>query len=52
VTQAGTVFFSVPTAALAFALKQLPLLSRVRLPYSLDDHSPNAYLHAFRAARD
>jgi hypothetical protein len=52
VTQAKSVFLAIPTSVLAWAFKQLPLLNGIRLPYSIDDHSPNAYLQAFRAARD
>jgi hypothetical protein len=51
VVQARTVALSVPLGALAFVFQQLPLLSRLRLPFSLADHSPNGYLEAFRAAR-
>jgi hypothetical protein len=51
-SQAWTALWSIPIGATAFVLKQLPLLSGIRLPYSIDDHSPNNYLEAFRAARD
>jgi hypothetical protein len=51
VSQAKTVAISVPISGLAFLIKQLPLLSWIRLPFSIDDHSPNSYLEAFRAAR-
>jgi len=51
-TQAVTALWSIPLGATAFVLKQIPLLSRVRLPFSVDDHSPNSYLEAFRAARN
>ena len=52
VRQAATALWSVPIGAAAFVVKQLPLLSWVRLPFSIDDHSPNSYLEAFRAARE
>lgn len=51
VAQATTVLLSAPIGGLAFLFKQIPLLSWIPLPYSIDDHSPNSYLEAFRAAR-
>ncbi len=51
VVQTRTVLISVPLGALAFVFKQLPLLSKFPLPFSLYDHSPIGYLEAFRAAR-
>jgi hypothetical protein len=51
VSQAKTVALSVPIGGLAFLFKQIPILSSIRLPFSIDDHSPNSYLEAFRAAR-
>jgi len=51
-SQAWSALWSIPIGAAAFVFKQLPLLSSIRLPYSIDDHSPNNYLEAFRAARE
>jgi hypothetical protein len=52
VDQALTALWSIPIGAAAFVVKQLPLLSWLPLPFSIDDHSPNGYLEAFRAVRD
>jgi len=52
VEQAVTALWSIPLGAAAFVFKQLPVLSWVPLPFSIDDHSPNSYLEAFRAVRD
>ncbi|WP_242393231.1 lipase family protein [Anaeromyxobacter oryzisoli] len=43
---------SVPIAFAAFFFKQFPLLHDMHLPVSIDDHSPNSYLEAFRAMRE
>jgi|SRR5581483_8329831 len=51
VSQALTALWSVPIGAAAFVFKQIPYLSWIPLPFSIDDHSPNSYLEAFRAAR-
>jgi hypothetical protein len=50
-TQVTSIAMSLPIAALAWAFQQLPFLSWVPLPLSVDDHSPNNYLEAFRVAR-
>jgi hypothetical protein len=50
-TQVASIALSIPVGAAAFVVKQIPLLGWIRLPLSIDDHSPNSYLEAFRAAR-
>jgi hypothetical protein len=50
-TQVASISLSVPISVAAWAIQQLPLLSWIRLPLSVDDHSPNNYLEGFRAAR-
>jgi hypothetical protein len=52
VAQVMTALVSVPLGAAAWAFKQIPPLHWIRIPFSIDDHSPNSYLEAFRAARE
>lgn len=52
VEQAVTAFLSLPLGLVAWTFKQFPWLRWVPMPFSIDDHSPNTYLEAFRAARD
>lgn len=52
VAQAVTAIASIPLGAAAWAFKQIPMLHWIRVPFSIDDHSPNSYLEAFRAARE
>ncbi len=52
VAQALTALISVPIGAAAFVFRQIPVLHRIKLPFSIDDHSPNSYLEAFRATRE
>jgi hypothetical protein len=42
--QAASALLSVPVALLAYVLRQLPLVSRLSLPFSIDDHSPIHYI--------
>ncbi len=42
---------AVPVGMVAWAFKQFPLTRSIKLPFSIDDHSPNSYLEAFRAQR-
>jgi hypothetical protein len=51
VSQVSTALLSVPVGATAWIAAQLPMLHWLRLPMSLDDHSPTSYLEASRAAR-
>lgn len=50
-TQLVSIAASLPIAGLAWAFQQLPLVSWIQLPLSVDDHSPNNYLEAFRVTR-
>ena len=50
-TQVASVALSIPIGAAAWVIAQIPVLGWIRLPLSIDDHSPNSYLEAFRAAR-
>lgn len=43
---------SIPIGFLAWVFRQFPLLRGLRLPFSVDDHSPNRYMEAFRAIRE
>ncbi|WP_394830180.1 lipase family protein [Pendulispora rubella] len=43
---------SIPVGLAAWVFEQIPVLHRVRLPYSVGDHSPVSYLQAFREARN
>ncbi|HTP27288.1 MAG TPA: hypothetical protein VMK12_16755, partial [Anaeromyxobacteraceae bacterium] len=52
VRQAPTILFTLPIGAAAFVFKQFPALASIKLPYSINDHSPNGYLLAFRAAKE
>jgi hypothetical protein len=48
--QVISIALSIPIGVAAWVVKQIPLLGWIRLPLSIDDHSPNSYLEAFRAA--
>ncbi|WP_394828113.1 lipase family protein [Pendulispora albinea] len=50
--QVVSVALSLPIGLAAWVFDQVPLLHRVRLPYSVGDHSPISYLQAFRDARE
>src|SRR5262249_53973181 len=44
VSQASTVLLSFPIGAASWLLRQLPLLRSIKLPFSLEDHSPLHYI--------
>lgn len=48
VRQVTSVALAAMIALVAWACRQLKALADVRLPFSIDDHSPNNYLHAAR----
>jgi len=50
--QVVSVALSLPLGLAAWVFDQIPVLHRVRLPYSVGDHSPISYLQAFREARN
>lgn len=52
VEQVYTALLSLPVGLAAWVCRQFAFLRWVRLPYSLDDHSPNRYMEAFRATRE
>lgn len=52
IEQAYTALWSLPVGLAAWIFRQFPVLRWIRLPYSVDDHSPNRYLEAFRATRE
>jgi hypothetical protein len=46
--QARSIAVSTSIALLAWLFRQLHAFAGLRLPFSIDDHSPNNYLHASR----
>jgi Lipase (class 3) len=48
VRQVRSVMLSAGIGVLAWVFRQLRPVGRVQLPFSIDDHSPNNYLHASR----
>jgi hypothetical protein len=49
VRQARSLMVTAGVGILAWVLRQVRFFSGVQLPFSVDDHSPNNYLHASRA---
>jgi hypothetical protein len=49
VRQASSVALTSFVGVTAWVFQQIRFLGRIQLPFSIDDHSPNNYLHASRA---
>jgi hypothetical protein len=49
VRQARSLALTAGVGVMAWVLRQVRLFSGVQLPFSVEDHSPNNYLHASRA---
>jgi hypothetical protein len=49
VRQVRSLLLTTAVGVLAWCLRQLRFFAGVQLPFSIDDHAPNNYLHASRA---